>query len=245
MRKRATRILALMLCPALCFAQTAKVGPQTTVGPATIPLASTVVPPSLVTGQVCQGFTTTAQPSINCVFPNPIGAGHQAFFCIDSISSIGTVTWTGDTGTFTRDLNNLSWDGGAVLISCFHLLSAAGGGSATINAASSGQQSTQIVGAEFQGATGGLDQSDAGATGTSTAISSGSVTTTANGELILGLVASVATPGPSVGSGYTLAVQSTSNFYVLEFQVQSTAGVIAATATTASANWVAHVVTIK
>lgn len=97
--------------------------------------------------------------------------------------------------------------------------------------------------AEFTAASsgGGYDAS-AVATGTSGTASSGNVTTAVNGELIVGLAAGGS--AYTAGSGFT-AVGTNPGGSQLEYQVQATAGAIAATFTLTSATWFASVLTFK
>lgn len=79
-------------------------------------------------------------------------------------------------------------------------------------------------------------------TGSSTTPSSGSQTTTANGELIYGFCASATTA--IVGSGFALVTDG-GNGNICEFQIQASAGAIAATFTQATGAWGVTMATFK
>lgn len=101
--------------------------------------------------------------------------------------------------------------------------------------------------AEFHNSVGpsaGTDPNSTGAgtnSASGTAASSGNITTAVNGDLVVGYcMDGQSATAPTVGSGYTTAGTSSGSSAVfgqlLEFQVQTTAGAIAATATVGSGN---------
>ena len=87
-----------------------------------------------------------------------------------------------------------------------------------------------------------LDQATQ-ADGTSANPSSGSVTTTSAGELILGDLENV--NGPSAGSGFTEINTTPVSWLSSEYQIQASAGAIASTWTASAGSWTAQVVTFK
>jgi IPT/TIG domain len=87
-----------------------------------------------------------------------------------------------------------------------------------------------------------LDQS-AQQDGTTANPSSGSVTTTSSGELVLGGLENV--EGPAAGSGFTVVNSTALTWLSSEYQIQGSSGSIAATWTGSSARWTAQVATFK
>ncbi|MBZ5540694.1 MAG: hypothetical protein LAN61_09270 [Acidobacteriia bacterium] len=135
--------------------------------------------------------------------------------------------------------------------SAYTVVTAGGGTKPTVTcnrSSTSGAAWIQI--AEYSGtATSGVLDQSAGTFGASTTPTSPSVTTTASGELIVGLFTQDGGAGItwSAGSGYTLRSPATgSNERALEDQVQSTAGSISANATISSTQpWTAVIITFK
>jgi hypothetical protein len=97
---------------------------------------------------------------------------------------------------------------------------------------------------EWSGAatSGPLDQLTS-ADGTTANPSSGSVTPTASGELILGDLENGI--GPSAGSGFALISSTPNTGLSTEYQIQSSATAVAATWTLAATGWTAQVATFK
>jgi uncharacterized repeat protein (TIGR01451 family) len=116
------------------------------------------------------------------------------------------------------------------------------GGANTVTIVPSGTAALEIHVSEWSGlaTTSPLDVTSF-ATGTGTSVSSGSKTTTSNGELIFGYgwVLNTATPG----SGFT--AMSLVNGDLDEYQIQPFAGSAAATFTQASGTWAALMATFK
>jgi hypothetical protein len=204
--------------------------------------ASTGVPTHI---QSCAVQASGTVSSVTATCPNAIGAGHFLYACVTNANGTPfTITWSGDSGTFTGDVTNLLWNGGSSLISCFYVPTT-GGGSLNLTATGSNLYYPAITVDEFSNV-GALDVSDAGASGTGTAAASNSITPSTNGDLIIGLIANVG-GGATIahGTGYTLGANSTYPS-VNEYQVQATAAAITATGTNStSLNWVAHVVAFK
>jgi hypothetical protein len=116
------------------------------------------------------------------------------------------------------------------------------GGANTVTITPSGTAALEIHVSEWSGlATTSPVDKTASATGTGTAVSSGAVTPSMNGELIFGYGWVFNTA--SAGTGFTPL--SLVNGDLDEYQVQSTAGSIAATFTQTSGTWFAAVVTFK
>ena len=135
--------------------------------------------------------------------------------------------------------------------SAYAIITAGSGTKPTITCTrSSTSNAAWIEVAEYSGtATSGVLDQSAGTSGTSATPTSPSVTTTASGELIVGLFTQDGGAGETWtgGSGYTLRSPSTgSNERALEDQVQSTAGSISANATMSSSqSWTAVIITFK
>jgi RHS repeat-associated protein len=87
-----------------------------------------------------------------------------------------------------------------------------------------------------------LDQ-DAQQDGTVANASSGSITTTVAGELILGDLENIQTP--TAGSGFTLINTTAQTWLSTEYQIQTNAGSVAATWTSIAGPWTAQVATFK
>jgi hypothetical protein len=126
------------------------------------------------------------------------------------------------------------------------------GGATTVTVAFSGPGgwfSTLVIG-EYTGATAGVDGSTSAQGTAATTQSSGAITTTTNGDLIVGGIYDNTNVTPSAGSGFTarattsgIAGEPTSR---LEDRIQATAGSIAADWTTASSvNWSAFIMAFK
>jgi RHS repeat-associated protein len=77
--------------------------------------------------------------------------------------------------------------------------------------------------------------------GTTANPSSGSVTTTASGDLVLGDLENV--QAPNAGTDFTLVNTTPSTWLSSEYEIQSSSGAIAATWTAAAANWTSQVAT--
>ena len=79
--------------------------------------------------------------------------------------------------------------------------------------------------------------------GTTANPSSGSITTTANGELILGGLENV--QSPTAGTGFSQIDSTPTTWLSTEYQIQSNAGSVAATWTAPATNWTAQVASFK
>ena len=125
----------------------------------------------------------------------------------------------------------------------FYMKNAAAANTVTVTKSSACDFGRVIV-MEFTGGdtTAPLDQ-DNGATGNSAAPSGGSVTTTADGELIVGGVMG-ANSDVAAGTGYT-GVAGNDGYLYAEYKVQTTAGSVSAAFTQTSGEWLAHVMSFK
>jgi len=186
--------------------------------------------------------------SVDCTFGSNVTAGDFVYACVSGIDSV-TATWTGIGGTVVADppMANVYWNT-SIYSSCAYLENVTGGSAVLTASFSPSNGYTSINGEEFSGVatTSALDQSDTpSAFGPTTTPTSNSVTTTQNGEAVLGYVCSGASTTITAGSGYTAG--GLSGFpCLLEWQIQSTAGSIDATATLGASNfWIAHVATFK
>src|SRR3989441_93014 len=214
---------ALLLCVLLPQGGTAAPGfvqGNDTTGTSASPsisFASTVLNHSLLVA--CAGWTTTT-------------------ITLNSVTSSPSNTWNS-----TTDVNN----SGKVRIQCYYAMNAASG-TTTVTFNFSASVSWEIAIHEYSGVatTSALDQQN-GATGNSSSPSSGSVTPTADGELIFGWTAnSFGVNSYTAGTGFTQR-QSDLAFYASEDQVQGTAGAISATWAQggSSAQWAAKVRAFK
>jgi hypothetical protein len=135
-------------------------------------------------------------------------------------------------------------------MSSFYILSAAGGGTSITASAALNMSFTGITVDEFAcSPTCSLDVKDAGATAsTGTTLSSGSITTTTSGDLVLGvMMPTFSNTTFTSGAGFTTASGAISTFPSGdEYQIQTTAGAITAIATAAASSlWAAHVIAFK
>ena len=101
--------------------------------------------PSFV--QSCAVNVGVVSPSsISCTFGSSVIAGHLLEMCLSNGtggSSIGTITWSGDTGTVVTDLANTTWNSGISSSTCAHIL-VAGGGNLGYTLDRGGQQLVRI-----------------------------------------------------------------------------------------------------
>lgn len=148
---------------------------------------------------IVQGCTgSNASSSITCSFGSLITAGHQLYFCAGYDTNFGgTVSWSGDSGTFHADpgsssaISNKQWTtiGYGYYVSCSYVLSA-GGGTSTITASVSGgtTASMSMSGVEMSGLT-SFDQSDNGSSlnQISASLASNSITPGNNGDMLIGV----------------------------------------------------------
>jgi len=197
--------------------------------------------------QSCANQNSGGVGTATCTLGSAIGAGHLLEVCLSNANGGPlTLTWSGDSGTFTSDITNYQYSNGGntFMFSCYHVLSTGGGGT-TISCTDSGSSlffpAITVDEWSFTGGPITVDQTDAGNKATSGAPASNSVTTTANGDLIVGYASY--NGGVGAGSGFTAGGNSV--FPSLqEYQVQTTAGAITATFT-GSTSWGAHVVAFK
>lgn len=194
--------------------------------------------PSFVSGHFCSH--TASGANATCVFSGNITAGNQLFACINRGATTG-ITWSGDSGTFVPTLVNVSWDSGTFHMDCWYVLSAGGGG--TTLTATGTMTSGYIMGGEFTAAIGGIDQVDAGLTGTSAAVASNPVTTQANGELCIGVLVDASNVITPTGSWVAFTGATNTNFRMV-WQVQSSKGSITATGSLTSNPWIGHIMTV-
>lgn len=214
------------------------------------------VPSSVVTHthvQSCNSQAGALPTILTCVFSSNITSSHLIYVCYTNFdaaisSPSRTYTITGG-GTVTPDANFQNFvfthSGNFFDTSCFYILNATGG-STTLSATATGtvMNFTGATGDEWTGI-GTLDTSDTGNVGSGSSMSSHSITTALNGELVVGIFAA---NGDTItaGAGFTAGATSTFPSFQ-EYQLQSTAGAISATATESNAgdDWIGHVIAFK
>jgi len=198
--------------------------------------------------QSCTGTTSTGSSSSISATCSSIGAGHLLWITIISGNSVSpsSTTLSGDSGTLHADLTNLSYNSGVEHLSTLYVLSTSGGGTTlTFNfgAGSIGYGLVMIdevscpVVATF-------DTSDAGNTGSGTAITSNNITPAGPGELIVGGMGTgsntrTQTANSPFTLGANLANYSAGNEYLLQ-QIPG-AAIDAAFTLSGSSSWGAHV----
>lgn len=177
-----------------------------------------------VTGAATHRQSAGAATGTSCSFSAPVSNGGTVIAAV-----LGTTA--GGVPTLNDDQNNhypaiaSSAAGGGNTVWAFYLSDIVNG---PITLSTTGGVISHIAADEFADISGNLDGSSALYTASSTTTaSSGSLTTTSNGDLIWGVVA-VNTGTWTPGSGFTAGFNSTN--WGTEYQFQTTAGAIAATA---------------
>jgi fibronectin type 3 domain-containing protein len=161
-------------------------------------------------------------------------------------SPTGAVSATDSAGNsyvVARDTNDGSGGDRTVMLVSVGVKALAAGGSITLTYPSSSE--THVSVDEFAGIT-GIDTS-AGATGTSTAFSSGAApTTTQATDVLIGMVGVESGKSPTWASGWTpLPVLSVASDYLdTAYQIATSAGAYAASGTT-NGQWMASIITLK
>jgi hypothetical protein len=200
--------------------------------------------------QSCAGMlTNTGSSSVSCTAGFAIGAGHFLWVCIVNYGgTLGTLTFN-DTGTAVIDMAEQYLGEGLTYSRCSYI-SSASGGETTFTATTShtgGMNYTALTVDEFSGV-GALDLNDTPVISSGTTVASNNITTTANGDLILGYCNTSSGGGATItiGSGFTAGAGGAFPGQN-EYKLQSTAGSVNATFTQSNASyqWVAHVVAFK
>jgi hypothetical protein len=187
--------------------------------------------------------TTTSVP----VGGPGIAAGHTLVLSLllsTTNSLTGTVTATdtaGNSYAVARDTNDGSGGDRTVVLVSVGVKAVAAGGSITLTYPSSGE--THVSVDEFSGIT-GID-STAGASGTTAAFSSGTVTTSRPADVLIGVVGVESGKSPTWASGWTrLPVLAVSSDYLsTAYQLAAAAGSYAAAGTTSN-QWMASIVAL-
>lgn len=198
--------------------------------------------------QVNTKFQTTTATTITCTFPSPSTSSNLIVVHLDwnnQARSVNTVT-DNKGNTYARINGPTNWNGAAYRAELWYAYNITGGGGAiTVTATLTGSPTSfsQIYITEYSGiATVSPLDKNAVAIGSSAAVSSGSVTTTAANELVYG--ASIGASGTlSTGAGFTN--RSTANSNIIEDRKAVTAGSYSANFTSASGNWVAQMATFR
>ena len=185
--------------------------------------------------------------TVTCTFVNNIGAGHLLVFCAADYSNAGAAnsianpSFTGDSGTFVNDQQNLTIGSSPSLyVSCWHVLSA-GGGSKTITLTTTTYMGfPSLSGEEFICSSCSLDVASSGNLITSTTypltLTSDTITTTKNGDALVVFGATIGNSSVTftAGTGYTIGTNT--NFGADEYQIQATAGSTSGTIVATSRN---------
>jgi fibronectin type 3 domain-containing protein len=187
--------------------------------------------------------TTTSVP----VGGSGVPAGHTLVLSLllsTTNSLTGTVAATdtaGNSYAVARDTNDGSGGDRTVVLVSVDVKAVAAGGSITLTYPSSGE--THVSVDEFSGVT-GID-STAGASGTTAAFSSGTVTTSRAADVLVGVVGVESGKSPTWASGWTrLPVLAVSSDYLsTAYQLAAAAGSYAAAGTTSN-QWMASIVTL-
>ena len=124
--------------------------------------------------QACSANSQSASiGSITCTFGAAVKAGDGLSACVTwSAGSSQTITWTGDSATFTADFTNVGFSNGNgnYYQTCVHVLSATGGGSTITATPGSAFGMVNIIAVEITGQHGvtshddGIPQSSPGST---------------------------------------------------------------------------------
>lgn len=182
----------------------------------------------------------TSSDTIQVTLSNPVGSGNLVCIAVASAGQKDDITITDDKGNTYAARANVATSGD-FRFATFSKLNLTNGPVTFTATFSDSRQYASILVDEFSGAetTASLDknamQAQAGMGTGANAVTSGSQTTTADGELIWGATVDVDSFGVSAGSGFTQA-QYRDSTYMTEYRVQTTAGSVAATFTAANSS---------
>jgi len=205
-------------------------------------------PPSVYAGRIGAVSTTTTHASLSVpVSPAGIQAGDTAIVSLFLYRTAlsGTVTAKDAAGNLYSVVSDLN-DGGnnrTLVLASFAVRAVPGGGSITVTFPSASKQAATAD--EFTGMT-GLDL-QAGATGTTSAYSSGQTAPTSQAvEMLVGVVESKTSTAPAWSGGWTALTPVTVSGYYLSpaCQLVTTTGRYAATGTTGG-KWIATVTAMR
>lgn len=187
--------------------------------------------------------------SLTCTFPNPVVAGDLLFFSVQNAEGAPTFTISGETGATVNILESYGWGTGSIS-SGNYILSASGGETKITLNFSAGQYYPAVSFDEFHcSPTCSLDMAGTSSAnhGTGTELSSGSITTISNNDLVIGYFGGSPTSTYTAGLGFTIDGYSVTGFGSgQEYFMQTTAGAITATATqSVSAPWMLGIVAFK
>lgn len=196
---------------------------------ATVGASSTAAPTGIVHIQGCGYEVIGSGSSVSCTLPSPVTANDFLFICTASVYGIPGPVFSGDTGTLTSlpHIGNVLYANNNYA-SCYYIHSAVGGGT-TMTETFSGTYASISVDEFRSVGTLDVDNSTTAAGTGVTSLVSNSITTTANGDLVLGAFAvGGCNTSYSAGTGFTLGGNSTS--VANEYMIQSTAGSVTAIA---------------
>jgi O-glycosyl hydrolase len=190
------------------------------------------------------------QTTYTLPFASNVTSGNFISVVVSSTSATEVYTVTDSLGNTYHQAVQQSQSTGGTTAAIYYAMNISGGAD-NVTVAQSVSAHLNFAILEYSGiaTTSALDVT-ASNTGTGTAVSSGSATTTANGDLLIGgLMASGAGFTFTAGTGYTIeeAVSAApSTFLVAEDQVQTSAGSASATATVSASNpWAATFAAFK
>ena len=178
--------------------------------------------------------------SLAVSFGSATKAGDIILVGVDFLTTFSSIT-DSQGNTFTEVGSQLTTPGNQIHTRLYYAANIAGGSDTVTIKLATATTDLEVYLAEYAGVnqTNPID-AQAGATGRGSAVSSGSATTTAAGDLIFGYC--VSDNSCTVGSGFT--ARSTFNVNLLEDETAGSSGSYAATAT-ANSTWAMQMVALK
>ena len=216
-------------------------GNTTTANAVTVTVNNAAFPVALV--QKVSTITTGA-PSINAVFPSSVTAGNLIVVGVSGWPNPPSVTMTDSLGNVYTRAGNVQLTSGKSFTAIFYATNSKGGAdTVTLGGGSSGTQ-LSMTASEFSGldTVSPLDTS-AGTSGSGNAPTSGNMTATVSGDLVIGTGTHDATIVTTAGSGFSMIAIATDDgnthqSLATEYKVLGTASATTANfALSASAPW--------
>lgn len=190
--------------------------------------------------QQCNNYQTGFL-SASCTMSSATTAGNSVVCSAQNLGN-GTITGVSDgsNGAYMQDANVKDTTNG-ITLATFHF-SGSAGATLTVSAAGSATKKA-IICAEVTGSVTVDGTPSTNGPSNSGSVTSNSTTTTSNGDFIFG---SVGKTGGTItaGTGFTLITATGSSAFA-EYETQTSAGAVAATATSPSFTWDAQVVAYK
>lgn len=209
--------------------------------------------PTYVQGRTLQNGATSTN-TMSMALTNPVGSGNLI------VVTLGFAAAGGETVTFTDNLSNTYTTAITLIfnavagyaVASAYLPNITNGPQTLIATISGAKTFLTMVADEWSGLapTSVLDvaatgQAQSSVPGTTDAITSGTITTVTNGDLIYGFGVSINSVGFAYGTGFT-GEQGVGNTFFTEFLLQSAAGLTAATFTpTSGDSTIAYVLALK